>query len=304
MRDDDKVIQKTKPSLIKASNTENVKPHTAHPSVTCNFENGSFLVDTSSNEAMDNSSPIDADDLGAVPKRTGNRVTSDPYWNISKSKSNDTATSRRANIGEKRTEAPMLSPISDGSQQQADPDDATRFIDDDEDDGIVLAAGRRSSVQKAGNNSRVWLDPSSSDEKLSDALRLRLPLEGPRTSDRPSLSNDQVTPTSDNEVFLSASSLPALQVDNRELGMSKEYADADAEADADADAAKAIMNDDLEVTQSDRERAQMIFNGDEELVSKAGAAAWLGQTTPRSTRTRKAYMELFDWTGLSILAAF
>jgi hypothetical protein len=267
--------------------------------VTGNFENRSFLVDSSSNEAMD-SSPIDADDLGIVTQQTGNQGNSDPHRKPSKSQGNDSATPRRANIGEKRMDAPMLSPISDRSHQQhAGSDDATHSVDDDEeDDGVVIAAGRKEDTQKSGNNNRVWLDPSSSDERLSDALRLRLPLEGPRTSDRPSLSHDQISPTSDSELFRSASSLPTLQVGDRELRMSREY------ADADIDAAKAIMIDELEVTQSDRERAHAVFTGNEELVSTAGAAAWLGQTTALSTRTRKAYMELFDWAGLNILAAF
>jgi hypothetical protein len=294
-RDENVFLRHSNSNLIRTVNVDNMKPRTAPPGITGNFENGSFLVDTSSNEAMENSSPIDADDLGIITKARGNQLTSDLYWNLSKPTSNETP--RKANIGEKRMDAPMLSPISDRSHQQhTDGDDATHFIDEDEDDGIVIAAGRRDSIQKNGHHTRMWLDPSSSDEKLADPLRLGLPLEGPRTMDRLSLSHDQVSPVSDGEVYLSASSLPTLQVGDHELRMSKEYGD--------VDAAKAIMTNELDVTISDRERAQMIFDGDEELVSTAGAAAWLGQTTQLSTRTRKAYMELFDWAGLNILAAF
>ena len=54
---------------------------------------------------------------------------------------------------------------------------------------------------------------------------------------------------------------------------------------------------------TDRTQAKMIFNGDEGTISKAKAAAWLGETEPARTRVRRAYMELFDWKDMSILAA-
>ena len=54
---------------------------------------------------------------------------------------------------------------------------------------------------------------------------------------------------------------------------------------------------------TDRTQAQMIFDGDEGTISKAKAAAWLGETELARTRVRRAYMELFDWKDISILAA-
>jgi hypothetical protein len=286
--------------------TVNAVPESAkaHAKVTGNFENGSFLMDNSSNEAND-SSPIDAtaDDLGIITnsKRPSIQTSvSEPRLSTSKPRASDgtpaNGATRKANIGEKRLDvAPMLSPISDRSHLPSDRDGA--MGSDDEDDGVVLAGRRGSEVKNFGNgNARVWLDPSSSDEKLHDSLRLRLPLEGPRTSDRRPSTTDGVSPV-DSEVYVSASSLPTLQVGDREVRMSREYID--------VETAKAIMaEEEIEVTDSDHERAARIFEGDEELVSKAGAAAWLGQTTGISSRTRKAYMELFDWSGINILAAF
>ncbi|KAK4497099.1 hypothetical protein PRZ48_011549 [Zasmidium cellare] len=52
-----------------------------------------------------------------------------------------------------------------------------------------------------------------------------------------------------------------------------------------------------------RERARRIFEGDEEDVSKADAASWLGERNTLSTRTLQAYMQLFDFSGLNILGA-
>ncbi|KAF2768519.1 hypothetical protein EJ03DRAFT_117261 [Teratosphaeria nubilosa] len=52
-----------------------------------------------------------------------------------------------------------------------------------------------------------------------------------------------------------------------------------------------------------RQRARRIFDGDEEDVTKAEAAAWLGERNTLSMHTLHAYMQLFDFTGTSILAA-
>jgi hypothetical protein len=50
-------------------------------------------------------------------------------------------------------------------------------------------------------------------------------------------------------------------------------------------------------------RAKKIFDGDEEDVSRAEASAWMGENNTLSTRTLQAYMQLFDFTGMNILAA-
>nr|POE92389.1 ph and sec7 domain-containing protein c11e3.11c [Quercus suber] len=51
------------------------------------------------------------------------------------------------------------------------------------------------------------------------------------------------------------------------------------------------------------ERARRIFDGDEEDVSKGEAAAWLGERNTLSTRTLQAYMQLFDLSGLNLVAS-
>ena len=56
-------------------------------------------------------------------------------------------------------------------------------------------------------------------------------------------------------------------------------------------------------SEMDRVQAKQIFDGDETLTTKSLAAAWLGEPDPVRTRVRQAYMELFDWKNLNILAA-
>ncbi|KAK4612205.1 PH and SEC7 domain-containing protein [Fulvia fulva] len=52
-----------------------------------------------------------------------------------------------------------------------------------------------------------------------------------------------------------------------------------------------------------RERARKIFEGDEEDVPRGDAAAWLGERNTLSKRTLEAYMQLFDFYGMNILAS-
>jgi len=53
-------------------------------------------------------------------------------------------------------------------------------------------------------------------------------------------------------------------------------------------------------TEQERERALMIFENRDE---PGTAAAWLGDSGSDRERIRRAYMELFDWANLDILAA-
>ena len=50
-------------------------------------------------------------------------------------------------------------------------------------------------------------------------------------------------------------------------------------------------------------RAQRIFDNTDSEIEAGNASAWLGESGTDRERTRKAYMALFDWTDLDILAA-
>ncbi|KAJ5152881.1 uncharacterized protein N7482_009359 [Penicillium canariense] len=54
-------------------------------------------------------------------------------------------------------------------------------------------------------------------------------------------------------------------------------------------------------TASDREQAQKLFDSQNQVVGKDTAAAWLGD--PDRAKVREAYMRLFNWSNLNILAA-
>jgi hypothetical protein len=142
---------------------------------------------------------------------------------------------------------------------------------------------------------RVWLDTTLAEESPIDAGDdLQLPMEGARSFLHPSETSTPISPivtspSSANDVFHSATSLPILQVESR-----------------DSDTMPSIVEDRLthpEPTDADRERALKIYNGNDSSLPKAQAATVLGDVTISSLRTRKAFMDLFDWSGFTILAA-
>jgi len=275
--------------------SNNMKPRPRH-GFAGDLDGGSFLMNSSSNEAMGQPSPTDIEPHRILQRQHGN-PSSDVFGRPTSNKENVTPP-RRANSGEKRADVHILSPISDRSHL-SDREQPSRFIEGDNDEGQFVvrpSKAREDSSLNSSSSNRVWLEPTSSDEKLDEKARLRLPLEGPRTSKQSTPHASPLSPNSDRDTFISASSVPIVQVESKELRMSQDWAE--------SDTAKVIPTEDTEPTQGDRVRARQIFEGDEEFVSKAGAAAWLGQTTPKSSRARRAYMDLFEWNGVNILAAF
>ncbi|KAJ4321866.1 hypothetical protein N0V94_002699 [Neodidymelliopsis sp. IMI 364377] len=168
-----------------------------------------------------------------------------------------------------------------------------------DDEGWVVTATVQDEKTTRGRSPsarRVWLDTTVAEETPVDGPdSLQLPLEGARSSPQPleksaPASPDVTSPSSPNDVFHSATSLPIVQIETR-----------------DSDSTMPSIVEDRsthpEPTNADRDRALKIFNGNESALLKSQAAAVLGDVTLSSSRTRKAFMDLFDWSGFTILAA-
>ncbi|KAH6637649.1 hypothetical protein C7974DRAFT_355372 [Boeremia exigua] len=183
--------------------------------------------------------------------------------------------------------------VTSGSTSASQPTLAT------DDEGWVVTAPVQDEKNARGRSPsarRVWLDTTVTEEPPIDgADSLQLPSEGARAS--PQLQEQSVpvtpdvtSPSSPNEVFHSATSLPIVQIETR-----------------DSDATMPSIAEDRsthpEPTDADRERALRIFSGNETVVQKSQAAAALGDVTLSSARIRRAFMDLFEWTGFTILAA-
>jgi hypothetical protein len=168
-----------------------------------------------------------------------------------------------------------------------------------EDEGWVVTAPTQDEKTARGQSPsarRVWLDTTVAEESPVDGVdSLHLPLEGARLSPQPldkstPASPDVPTPSSPDDVFHSTISLPIVQIDSRDSSTTMP-------------SIVESRSTHPEPTDADRERALKIFNGNESALLKSQAAAVLGDVTLSSSRTRKAFMDLFDWSGFTILAA-
>ena len=128
----------------------------------------------------------------------------------------------------------------------------------------------------------AWLATEELEDDPQESDRLNLPLEGIQpspVSEYQSASSTLVTPK-----VLEPGGNPTLHqthvVDTAPPGI-----------------------DDVEPTEDDRLLAKRIYDGDENFMAKERAAAWLGEAEPERARVRRAYMELFDWQNLNILAS-
>ncbi|KAI9879086.1 MAG: hypothetical protein M1830_009605 [Pleopsidium flavum] len=181
-----------------------------------------------------------------------------------------------------------LSPESQNvSARGLSPKAATGTATDQE--WVVTPLKPRGDQTSPGNSSRkssrVWIQPTASEEQLRESNKLSLLLEGTKDSARASGSS-----ASD---YKSATDVPVVQIDDQHT--SKNLAEQAVN--------EAIVLDQNEPTSKDREQAKKVYDGDEEFVTKARAAAWLGESSSERGRVRKAYMELFEWADLNILYA-
>jgi hypothetical protein len=258
-----------------------LKVNTSRPAATTPQED-TFLADSSSSEDHSGrATPVGDPSGGVVQTRRSASPTPS-------SLNQTTPTGKSQSQARQDPRAELLAPnvrvtSSSGSVSEAE--------------GWVVTARTQDEKSRAPSPSakRVWLDTTLAEESPVDAGDdLQLPMEGAQSFLHPSetstpISPTVVSPSSANDVFHSATSLPMLQVENR-----------------DPDTMHSTVEDRLahpDPTDADRERALKIYNGNDSSLPKAQAAAVLGDVTVSSLRTRKAFMDLFDWSGFTILAA-
>ena len=153
---------------------------------------------------------------------------------------------------------------------------------------LTSARDKLSPRMLSSKSDRVWLEPTSSEEDVNESVKLSPSLERAPDSARGSGSSSSDyksaysrLPTSPLKSNIED---PVMQVE-AELAEDKPYIDA------------------TEPTVQDRQQAKKIYDGNEVIVAKTKAAAWLGESGADRTRVLRAYMELFEWQNLNILAA-
>ena len=153
---------------------------------------------------------------------------------------------------------------------------------------LTSARDKLSPRMLSSKSDRVWLEPTSSEEDVNESVKLSPSLERAPDSARVSGSSSSDyksaysrLPTSPLKPNIE---VPIMQVE-AELTKDIPYIDA------------------TEPTEQDRQQAKKIYDGNEDIVAKTKAAAWLGESGADRTRVLRAYMELFELQNLNILAA-
>jgi hypothetical protein len=193
-----------------------------------------------------------------------------------------------------KMEPAKLSPVSQAPKSPIDPKSDIKQTTVTTKDGEWIMVTPTKSPKQMEKDNRVWLEPSSSEEDLalpnnSSALRVA------EVAGRMSGSTDTV--------YKSATSLPIVQVDGVEDSPPSQRRMMTA-----AEAIKSLDElipdaDDMVPAEGDRERAKKVYDGNEDFIQREKAAAWMGEEGPARSKTLIAYMELYDFSNLNILAA-
>ncbi|KAL8820145.1 MAG: hypothetical protein Q9191_007577 [Dirinaria sp. TL-2023a] len=290
LQDVQKPLNTPDPPRIAASRTRespnaSTIPNLKSDSISLHPPTDSFLHDNSSNEGR--SSDLDHN-------KTAKQADAMPSERAPSSFSGDVACAKDR---DPRAQSPKLSPSDrrlrptrssnalikqSGESSNSVADKMTRTPETQEllkAENIPRTDLNPSPAGSAKGSDRVWLQPTKSDEDLHRSSDVSLPIEGAEVS-----TVGECHPT-------------AL--------VSRLDAHKAAPADAGIEGGKASTSgvDGFEPSAEDREVARGIYNGEESLVEKAKAAAWLGDEGAERARTRRAFMENFEWQNLNILAA-
>ena len=141
----------------------------------------------------------------------------------------------------------------------------------------------------SGQSARIWLQPTASEENLNK------PEDG-KHADFSDRVYDSAKPS---EVSVSDYKSASSKVPSPTTDLPSNVRDGNRVADLDNGTPEVDLN---QPTDSDRLQAKRIFDGDDPEVDRSKAAPWLGEARPERARVRRAYMELFDWRNLNILA--
>lgn len=128
---------------------------------------------------------------------------------------------------------------------------------------------------------RLWIQPDSPEPKLT---KLDVSLHADAA---------EISPVSD---YHSASSVQSASKPSDDIHFPEPTSE-------DVAQKLSVEIDPSRPTEADCAQAKQVYDGEESLVSKPMAAAWLGEPGPERMRVREAYMELYDWQNLNILAA-
>lgn len=162
----------------------------------------------------------------------------------------------------------------------------------DGDEVVMLAP-----TSKFAEVDRVRLETTASEENLSLA-----DIEVPALKEKPAA---RLPSSAADSVDKSATSLPLVQMGDEDA---RSIHDDDLISPGEAMKMLETAPEDLKVivvgvpTEGERQKAQKIYDGNEDFIQQSKAAGWLGGEGEVKARTLIAYMELYDFSNINILA--
>ncbi|KAK1590137.1 Sec7 domain-containing protein [Colletotrichum navitas] len=154
------------------------------------------------------------------------------------------------------------------------------------------ASDRKDRTLRGRNNDKLAVAQTDSDEE-GNRPSLILPIEGTRSASRASGST-----ATDYKSAKSSAPSPSVRIDPSGNSSPKAHGTFESMAAKPLDEPDFVVGD---PTEDDRQKAQKIFDGNEDFIQKEKAAAWMGEEGPIRQRTLQAYMDLYDFTSKSIL---
>ncbi|KAK0649130.1 hypothetical protein B0T16DRAFT_409487 [Cercophora newfieldiana] len=152
------------------------------------------------------------------------------------------------------------------------------------------------SVPNLARSSRIASeqDLKSMPTRTPDARdsNLGLPIEGASVDNR-SRSRDSA--------YKPVASLPSLRIDSAEPSPKGQgTGESVALSSKSIDEPEFVVGD---PTEDDRQKAQKIYDGNEDFIQKDRAAAWMGEEGIVRQRTLRAYMDLYDFENMSLITS-
>ncbi|KAI0409279.1 hypothetical protein F4802DRAFT_243021 [Xylaria palmicola] len=202
-------------------------------------------------------------------------------------------------------ESPMRSPPD--VPKSTDSASTTFFHDSSDEGERGQAAGRKQRQRPQtgkpsplGPPSNTQITPGSSrrwDTAESDLPKPKLSVNPMLPSEDQSQANldiptGNINPSSRPALSRSASNVPSVTIDSSQASPQVPSGPLDEPEVAVG-----------EPTEDERQKAQGIYDGDEDFIQKDKAAAWMGEEGLVRQRTLQAYMELYNFENQSVLAA-
>lgn len=134
-------------------------------------------------------------------------------------------------------------------------------------------------------------------EKSNDAPvrpKVTIPTEGRRSTSFASASTD------DTDYRTAPSAPPSVRIERSSESSARGVGTLDLLKSRNLDEPEFVIG---EPTEDDRQKALKIYDGVEDFIPKEKAASWMGEEGPIRQRTLQAYIELYNFTDLSILNA-